>query len=92
MKIFGWIINTILFVLLLVLILDNIQKVTINFYGIYTITIPLIVALVVFTLFGALFSYLICLAGRIKLKSQIKLLQKQLNQQQLKKDPTDQII
>lgn len=72
------IINMILFLLLLVLCINNSQIVTINIYGVYTLNMPLILALAIFATIGFIIGILFNLPKNIKSKSQISKLEKEL--------------
>jgi len=79
-KIFGIILNVILFILALVLVLDNIQPANFNFFGIYQFHLPLIVMLAIFLAIGILIGFLMCLLRRFELKSQLNSLKKEVEQ------------
>lgn len=73
-------IRIILFILVLVLILDNIQIVTFNFFNVYHKTTPLIVLCLIFLILGFAIGYLISILQILELKSKIKKLTSQLTQ------------
>lgn len=72
------IINIILFLLILVLCINNSQIVTINLYGVYTLNIPLILALAILATCGFIIGILFNVPRNIKAKSQISKLEKEL--------------
>lgn len=92
MKIFQIILRVIVFIILLVLAINNMQSVEFNFLGIYTLKLPLIITLAIFALGGLLFGMLFGFMNNLNLKSQINKLKKQLTKQQEKHDKIDQII
>ncbi|MBP9742275.1 MAG: LapA family protein [Burkholderiales bacterium] len=82
MKITRWIIRIILFILVLVLILDNRQPVEFNFYGIYhTAPLPLIVIGFAFLLIGLIIGMIYGFLRSLELKAKIKILQQELHEQ-----------
>jgi uncharacterized integral membrane protein len=92
MKIFQIILRVIVFIILLVLAINNMQSVEFNFLGIYTLKLPLIITLAIFGLGGLLFGMLFGFMNNLNLKSQINKLKKQLTKQQETHDKIDQII
>lgn len=84
MKIVHWIIRIIVFVLILVLVLNNMQKVQFNFYGIYTWDLPLIILIFAAAIIGVFIGFAIWLVRIIELKSQIRNLKKDLEKSQNK--------
>lgn len=72
------IINIVLFLLLLVLCINNSQIVTINLYGVYTLNMPLILALAVFATIGLIIGIFLSIPRNIKAKSRISKLEKEL--------------
>ncbi|MBX9866534.1 MAG: lipopolysaccharide assembly protein LapA domain-containing protein [Burkholderiales bacterium] len=92
MKIFQIILRVIVFIILLVLAINNMQSVEFNFLGIYTLKLPLIITLAIFALGGLLFGMLFGFMNNLNLKSQINKLKKQLTKQQEAHDKIDQII
>ena len=92
MKIFQIILRVIVFIILLVLAINNMQSVEFNFLGIYTLKLPLIITLAIFGLGGLLFGMLFGFMNNLNLKSQINKLKKQLTKQQETHDTIDQII
>ena len=92
MKIFQIILRVIVFIILLVLAINNMQSVEFNFLGVYTLKLPLIITLAIFALGGLLFGMLFGFMNNLNLKSQINKLKKQLTKQQEAHDKIDQII
>lgn len=78
MKVVRLIVNLLIFILLLVLALDNIQTVTINLYSLYTFQVPLIIAMVIFILMGVIIGILFNLGTNLKLRTQIYSLKRKL--------------
>lgn len=79
MKIFRWIIRIVIFVLVLVLVLDNRHNVQFSFYNIYTVNTPLIVLCFIFLLVGFIVGIIYSFLRSFKLRSRVKLLQKNLD-------------
>lgn len=94
MKIVKLIINLIIFILLLVLALDNKQVITINFYDIYTFNVPLIIGIVIFVFLGFIIGIVYNLTNIMKLKAQVFQLNRKIEKQETIKNnkQTDQII
>ena len=92
MKIFQIILRVIVFIILLVLAINNMQSVEFNFLGIYTLKLPLLITLAIFALGGLMLGMLFGFMNNLNLKSQINKLKKQLTKQQEAHDKIDQII
>lgn len=92
MKIFQIVLRVIVFVILLVLAINNMQTVAFNFLGIYTLQLPLIITLAIFALGGLLIGMLFGFVNNLSLKNQINKLKKQLAKQQEPQKKIDQII
>ena len=92
MKIFQIILRVIVFIILLVLAINNMQSVEFNFLGIYTLKLPLIITLAIFALGGLMLGMLFGFMNNLNLKSQINKLKKQLTKQQEAHDKIDQTI
>lgn len=95
MKIVRLVVNLLIFILLLVLALDNIQTVTINLYNLYTFQIPLIIAMVIFVILGMIIGILFSLGSNLKLRTQIYNLKRKLEKEQnssTNKSDIDQVI
>lgn len=90
MKVFKIIIRVVIFVLLLVLAINNMQVVEFNFLGIYTLKLPLIITLAIFGLGGLFIGSIIGLVNNLALKTQIGKLKKQVTKQSITQH--DQII
>lgn len=84
--------QVILFVLLLILAINNMQSVEFNFLGIYTAKLPLIVMLAVFTILGLAVGLLLGFINTLGLKTQISKLKKQLTKQESKHSELDNVI
>lgn len=78
MKITRWIIRIILFLLVLVLILNNKNIVDFNFYGIYTLSAPLIILCLIFLLIGLIIGMGYGFLRSLELKAKIKVLQEEI--------------
>lgn len=92
MKIFQIVLRVIVFILLLVLAINNMQTVAFNFLGIYTLQLPLIITLAIFALGGLLIGMLFGFVNNLSLKNQISKLKKQIAKQQEPQNKIDQII
>ena len=79
MKIITWGIRIIIFVLLLVILLNNMQEIQFNFYGIYFWHLPLIVFGLIALAIGLVCGLSVGLMRTFKLKSQIRVLQESMN-------------
>ncbi len=77
-----------LFVLLLILAINNMQTTEFNLFGIYTLRLPLIVTLAIFTLAGVFIGMLLSFFNNLALKNDLRKLRKQLpnNQQKSQAD------
>ena len=73
-----------IFVLLLILAINNMQTTEFNFLGIYTLRLPLIVTLGIFTFAGVFIGMILNYSNNLSLKSELKKLRKELNQTQSK--------
>lgn len=73
-----WVIRITLFILILVLIFNNMQDITFNLFGIYHPTIPLIILTIGLLGFGVLTGLIIGTMKSFKLKAKIKMLEKEL--------------
>ena len=82
----------ILFVLLLILAINNMQNVEVNILGIYSLKLPLIIILAIFTSCGILLGILFSLMSNISLKNQLNKLRRQLDKQEEKLNKAEQII
>ncbi len=91
-RIIRLLLRIILFVLLLVLAINNMQNVEFNFLGIYTLKLPLIVTLAIFTIGGIFIGMLFGLMNNLSLKSQLNKLKKQIDKQEIKDEKTTQVI
>ncbi len=78
-KYLRYFIRIVLFILLLVLVLDNLQTVQLSIFGTYIIRLPLIVLVLSFMVIGILIGLIFNLSGRIELKNKLNTLQKTLD-------------
>ena len=75
-----------IFVLLLILAINNMQTTEFNFLGIYTLRLPLIVTLGIFAFGGVFIGMLLSYGNNLSLKSELKKLRKELSQSQKKQE------
>ncbi len=78
MKIIRWVVRILFFLLLLILIVDNMTTVTMNLFGIYKLTIPLVFIMLSCIFVGVLISGTVFLYKNLKLKITIQTLEKEL--------------
>jgi putative membrane protein len=76
---FKWIIRLIILVLLLVLVLNNMQKVDLNIFSIYHIQTPLIIVVLTVFIVGVLTGFLINLLRGFASKTSVKELEKEIS-------------
>ena len=86
-KIIRWVVRIVLFILVLVLIINNLQKVQFNFYGLYTWDLPLIALAAVFLLIGVIVGLIFGFMRSLELRSRIKLLRNDLEEAHKPKSP-----
>ena len=65
-KILKWLFRGILYILTIILLFDNIQVVTFNFFGIYKFNLPLILLILVFMIFGMILGYTLAVIKNYK--------------------------
>lgn len=70
-KYIKWAIKIILFILILVLILDNLQTVKLSIFNVYILQLPLIIVLLLFLIIGIIIGLLINIIKIIELKAKI---------------------
>lgn len=75
-----------IFVLLLILAINNMQTTEFNFLGIYTLRLPLIVTLGIFMFAGVFIGMILNYSNNLSLKSELKKLRKELSQTQSKQN------
>ena len=90
-KILRLVLRIILFILVLVLAINNIQTVEFNLLGIYILKLPLIMLTALFLILGVILGILFNFMSKLELKHEIKQLNKQLNKLQQVKDSVDSI-
>jgi uncharacterized integral membrane protein len=78
LNILHWILNIALFVLAIVLVLDNIQTVEFNVFGIYSFKLPLIAMAAIFLSLGIVIGFFISFFQKVGLKSEIGKLTKEI--------------
>ena len=79
-KIIRWIVRIIIFILVLLLIINNLHKVPFNFYGIYNGELPLIVLIISSVIIGFVVGITYGFINSLELRSRIKLLRKDLEE------------
>lgn len=77
-KVLRWILRIIVLALLVILMIDNLQTTTFNFFGIYKLTLPLIIIALVFLIIGITIGLIISLFRSFELKAKISMLEKEL--------------
>lgn len=92
MKILRTILKVIIFIILVVLAINNMQSVEFNFLGIYNAHLPLIIILAIFAGGGFLIGILWGLINNLVIKSQLSNLKKQLANQQNRTTKSDDVI
>ncbi len=70
LRLIRFILQAILFVLLLVLAINNMQTVEVNFFGMYYLKLPLIITLAIFTLAGFLVGMALSFINNLNHKQQ----------------------
>lgn len=78
MKLIKLLPKLIVLLLILILVLNNMQKVEFNLYGIYIWNLPLIVILLIALILGAIIGFFLRLVKLTQLKLEIHNLKKQL--------------
>lgn len=78
-KIFHWILRIAIFILVLILVINNMQTVEFNLYGIYYLKLPLIVLSLIFLFIGLVTGILISAFKGLKLKAKISQLENDLH-------------
>ena len=92
MRVIRIILRVILFVLLLILAINNMQSVEFNFLGIYTLKLPLIITIAIFTILGLAVGLVLGFINNMGMKSQISKLKKQISKQEEKNSELDNVI
>ncbi len=70
-KYIKWTIKIIFFILILVLVLDNLQTVKFSIFNVYVLQLPLIVIVLIFLIMGIIFGLLLNFIKIIELKSKV---------------------
>lgn len=78
-KIFHWVLRIAIFLLVLILVINNMQTVEFNIYGIYYLKLPLIVLTLIFLFIGLVTGILISGFKGLKLKAKISQLETDLH-------------
>lgn len=79
LKIINWVIYIAIFVLALVLVINNIQTAQFNFFGVYYLKLPLIVLALIFLCLGFIVGIILSSFKIMKLKTEVRVLNKQLH-------------
>ena len=90
-KIIRLILRIILFVLILVLAINNMQTVEFNLLGIYALKLPLIMLVALFSVLGIIIGVIFNFMSKLELKHEINQLKKQLKKLQQVKDSVDSV-
>jgi uncharacterized integral membrane protein len=77
-KILAWIIRLIIFILALILALDNMEHVNFNFFGMYNWNLPVIALALIFLAIGIIIGLLYGSLRIIELKTKIHKLEKRI--------------
>jgi uncharacterized integral membrane protein len=88
LRLIRFILQAILFILLLVLAIDNMQTVEVNFFGIYYLKLPLIITLAIFTAAGFIFGIATSYINKLTTKTS----KNNLPQKDLKPQHPDHIL
>ncbi|MCC2624408.1 MAG: hypothetical protein K0R14_281 [Burkholderiales bacterium] len=78
LKILGWVLKIALFIIILVLVLDNMQAIDFNIFGIYHIKLPLIVLLLVFFVIGIVMGLVLGILRGFASKADMRRLEKEI--------------
>ncbi|HLX53759.1 MAG TPA: LapA family protein [Aquella sp.] len=78
LKILSWILRIALFIIILVLVLDNMQTIDFNLFSIYHIKLPLIALLLIFFVIGVLLGLLFGILRGFASKSDVRRLEKEI--------------
>ena len=77
-KILSWVLRIIILILLIMLITENLKTTTFNFFGIYSVTLPIIIIALSFLCIGILIGLIVSLFKSFELKAKISMLEKEL--------------
>jgi putative membrane protein len=78
LKILGWTLKIALFIIILVLVLDNMQAIDFNLFSIYHIKLPLIVLLLIFFVIGIILGLVFGILRGFASKSDVRRLEKEI--------------
>jgi uncharacterized integral membrane protein len=84
LKIINWAIRIGLFIIILVLVLDNMQTIDFSIFTVYHLKMPLIALLLIFFALGSILGFLVGFFKRLGLNAEIRKLKKQIEQTQHK--------
>jgi uncharacterized integral membrane protein len=79
LKVLNWILRIVLFIVILVLVLDNMQTIDFNLFSIYHIKLPLIVLVLIFFALGILLGLLFGILRGFASKSDLHKLEKEIS-------------
>jgi len=79
LKILNWILRIALFIIILVLVLDNMQTIDFNLFSIYHIKLPLIALVLIFFVIGVLLGLLFGMLRGFASKSDVRKLEKEID-------------
>lgn len=88
LNILSWILRTTLFIVILVLVLNNMQTVDFNLFSLYHMKLPLIVLVLIFFILGVFLGLLFGILRRSAVKSDAYKLEKEIHDQKATK-PTN---
>jgi len=78
LKILSWVLRIALFIIILVLVLDNMQTIDFNLFSIYHVKLPLIALLLIFFVVGVLLGLLFGILRGFASKSDVRRLEKEI--------------
>jgi uncharacterized integral membrane protein len=79
LKVLNWVLRIALFIIILVLVLDNMQTIDFNLFSIYHIKLPLIVLILIFFVTGILLGLLFGILRGFASKSDVRKLEKEID-------------
>lgn len=79
LKILGWVLKIALFIIILVLVLENMQYTDFNLFSIYHVKLPLIVLLLIFFVIGIILGLIFGILRGVASKSDVRRLEKEID-------------
>lgn len=79
LKVLNWVLRIALFIIILVLVLDNMQSIDFNLFSIYHIKLPLIFLVLIFFVIGILLGLLFGILRGFASKSDLRKLEKEID-------------